>query len=185
MQEFTDLRTAANLLKRGGIIAYPTEAVFGLGCDPLNEKAVSKILHLKDRPINQGLILVASQWSQLAQFCQLPVQARLNEIFQTWPGPFTWVFKASANCPNWLLGPDQSIAVRISAHPMVQQLCEIYQGAIVSTSANLKGLPPAKTVAEVKAYFPDQIDFMVDGEIGKMVKPSQIIDARSGRIVRS
>ena len=110
------LNFAADCIFQGGIIAYPTEAVYGLGCDPLDQQAVLRLLALKQRPIAKGLILVASQMQQIEPFIQVDSNT-LCKIKKTWPGPVTWVIPAQSWVPEWLTGKHQSIAVRISAHP--------------------------------------------------------------------
>ncbi|RLA24971.1 MAG: tRNA threonylcarbamoyladenosine biosynthesis protein RimN, partial [Gammaproteobacteria bacterium] len=130
------VRMASRALQQGKLIAYPTEAVYGLGCDPLNEAAVMSLLSIKQRPAHKGLILVASDFSQLQPFIN-PSQEMLQRIIPTWPGPITWVIPVQSWVPTYLKGTHHSIAVRVSAHPLVRQLCASYGGAIVSTSANI------------------------------------------------
>jgi L-threonylcarbamoyladenylate synthase len=165
------------------VIAYPTEAVYGIGCDPWNEDAVATVLELKQRPWHKGLILVASNFNQLQEFIQ-PVSATLlAELQQTWPGPVTWVLPVRDNVPAWITGEHDTIAVRVSAHPLVQQLCDAFGGAIVSTSANLSGLKPARTAYQVRWQLPE-VDFVFAGNVGGADKPSQIRDGKSGAILR-
>ncbi len=134
---------AAPLLQRGGLLAYPTEAVWGLGCDPDNEAAVLRLLQLKQRPVEKGLILVAAHLDPLRRWLDLPAlpPERLARVAASWPGPHTWVMPAAAGAPAWITGGRDSIAVRISAHPVVVALCEAFGGVVVSTSANRGGEP--------------------------------------------
>ena len=178
------IRQAVQVLLAGGVIAYPTEAVYGLGCDPLNADAVQRILELKNRPWQKGLILIASDQQQLLPFIQPlspELQAQLN---QTWPGPVTWLLPARPEVPHWLRGTHQSIAVRVTAHPGTRALCDAFGGAIVSTSANPASLPPARNPLKVRSYFGQQWGMILHGPLGGRAQPSEIRDASSGRLVR-
>ena len=125
---------AVAALRQQQVIAYPTEAVFGLGCDPLAEAAVMKLLAIKQRPVEKGLILVAANFEQLKDYIDLDKLSaeRLSEIEATWPGPYTWVMPSKPTVPKWLTGQFDSIAVRVSAHPSVQALCVEFNGPITS-----------------------------------------------------
>ncbi|QCR34861.1 L-threonylcarbamoyladenylate synthase type 1 TsaC [Nissabacter sp. SGAir0207] len=167
------------------VIAYPTEAVFGLGCDPDSEEAVNALLALKQRPKEKGLILIAADYSQLAPYLD---EAQLNEqqkeaIFASWPGPVTWVIPARAGTPDWLTGRFSSLAVRVTNHPLVVELCQQFGKPLVSTSANLTGLPPCRTAAEVSAQFGADFPIVV-GEVGGRKNPTEIRDALTGDYVR-
>ena len=176
---------AARTVKAGGIIAYPTEAVFGLGCDPSNLLAVTRLLELKQRPVHKGLILVAATRQQLAPWV-LPQTAELERrLADSWPGPFTWLVPARDDCPHWLTGEHSTLAVRVSAHPVVRALCNRLGGALVSTSANVSTLPPARSVLEVQLHFAESIDFIVTGSLGGRAQPTTIRDLVSGRTIRN
>lgn len=172
-------------LDAGGVIAYPTEAVWGLGCDPWNEDAVHRILTLKDRPEHKGLILVASSVSQI-RFLLAPLAEELQaRALEHWPGPVTCVVPdVRRQIPPWVRGRFSSIAVRVSAHPLVTQLCELAGGPLVSTSCNPAGREPARHRWQVQRYFPEGIDLMVQGDLGTSLKPSRIIDIVSGQTLR-
>lgn len=172
-------------LEEGGVIAYPTEAVWGLGCDPWNEEAVQTLLFLKDRPEEKGLILVAASVSQI-RFLLSPLPEELQErALQHWPGPVTCVIPdVRRQIPDWVRGRHHSIAVRVSAHPLVRTLCEIAGGPLVSTSCNPAGRSPARHGWQVRRYFPAGIDLIVSGSLGKAGKPSRIVDIVSGQTLR-
>lgn len=177
------LRQAVRTLNMGGTIAYPTEAVFGVGCDPWDEDAVQELLEIKQRPWTKGLILIASDFNQLQDFIE-PVSADLlKQLQQTWPGPVTWLLPARPDVPTYLTGTHDTIAVRVTAHPLTRQLCEAFGGAIVSTSANITGLRPASNVHQVRWQLPE-IDYVLAGALGGADKPSQIRDGLSGEILR-
>lgn len=177
---------AVMALHQQQVIAYPTESVFGLGCDPQSEKAVQQLLAIKQRPVEKGLILVAATFEQLLDYVdvtQLTEELRA-EITSTWPGPYTWVMPVKASVPKWLTGQFDSIAVRVSAHPIVQALCDEFNGPITSTSANLTGLAPCVTTNEVKGQLESMLGYIVDAEVGTLAQPTTIRDALTGKTYR-
>lgn len=170
------------LLNAGKIIAYPTEAVYGLGCDPFNKYAVNQLLALKQRPEHKGLIILISNWLQLEQLT-LPIDSALLEpVLKSWPGPVTWVFPKSSLIPEWVSGQHPTVAIRMSAHPTAQQICK--HGPVVSTSANLSGLSPAMNFDDLQGQFPDGIDGFIVGDLGGAIKPTDIFDVCSGKRLR-
>ena len=175
---------AVAVLNNEHVIAYPTEAVFGVGCDPDSETAVMRLLALKQRPVEKGLILIAASFDQLKPYID---DSRLSDaqravIFASWPGPVTFVFPARPDTPRWLTGRFDSLAVRVTDHPLVIELCEAYGKPLVSTSANLTG-QPCRTTAEVRAQFGDSFP-VVDGATGGRQNPSEIRDALTGEQFR-
>ncbi len=178
------LRRAVKVLKTGGIIAYPTEAVWGLGCDPLNPFAVSRLLRLKQRDPAKGLILIGSRFDDFLPFLQ-PVSATTRrKLGRSWPGPVTWLLPARPECPRWLRGGHDCLAVRVSAHPVCQALCRAWGGPLVSTSANISGGAPARTRPRLYRLFNGRLDYIVPGDTGGRSRPSEIRDALSGEILR-
>jgi L-threonylcarbamoyladenylate synthase len=169
-------------LDRGGVIAYPTESCFGLGCDPMNRGAVEKILKLKGRGAVKGLILIAANRNQLRPFA---TRSSIAAAWQKgrWPGPVTWVLPAAKNCPAWLTGGRGTVAVRITAHPVAAALCREAGMALVSTSANRCGDPPATTAEECRALFGTRVR-VVEGRIGARKRPSTLIDLATGKVLR-
>ncbi len=178
------IRQAVRLLRGGGLIAYPTETVYGLGCDPLNRATVERLLHLKQRPVEKGLILVAASLAQLLPYLDLSDSALLEKLLQPTPRPTTWVAPSSRSTPRWLTGNHDTIAVRLSRRPEVQALCSAFGGALVSTSANPAGLPPARSATKVKRYFGSEIDYLLSATIAASAKPSEIRDLISDEILR-
>ncbi len=178
------IEQAVLALQKGEIIAYPTEAVYGLGCDPNNVKAVERLLQLKQRAPDKGMIVVASDWEQVSNWC-LPVP---DDAYQTvkrsWPGPYTWLFPASELAPPWIIGAYATIALRISAHRVVKSLCQAFGSAIVSTSANRSNFPALKTAHAVSVQFGSQIAGIVGGPLGGLEKPTQIRDVITGEVER-
>jgi L-threonylcarbamoyladenylate synthase len=172
-------------LQQQAVIAYPTEAVFGLGCDPDSENAVMSLLALKQRPVEKGLILIAADYAQLEPYVadqELSVVQR-ERMFASWPGPVTYVVPASPHTPRWLTGRFDSLAIRVSDHPDVQALCRRFGKPLVSTSANLSGEPPCRTAAEVAQQFGVAFPVLV-GVTGGRLNPSEIRDVISGELIR-
>lgn len=171
----------------GEVIIYPTEAVWGIGCDPSNEAAVNKLLKLKQRPVEKGVILIAKDYSQVLPYVaddRIPMDKRAD-IFSRWPGPVTWLLPASDNAPKWITGGSELIAVRVTTHPTVRRICEEFKGPIVSTSANITGQPTPSTVTELKQIFKDGVKSYVDETLGKTSQPSTIINGMTGQVIRN
>ena len=179
-----DIAKAVAHLQAGHVIAYPTEAVFGFGCDPYNFDAVNKILEIKSRSITKGFILVAATWEQAQAFVR-PLNPQILTLIQdSWPGPNTWALPVNPDIPAWLYGDHDTIAIRVSDHPIVRELCQQYGGPIISTSANKEGMPPASDYQTVKMNFLNDIDFIVPGHVGKLKRPTTIRDAITGEVYR-
>lgn len=173
-------------MQRGGVIAYPTEAVFGLGCDPQQKNSIRNLLQIKQRPAEKGLILIASSVCQLLAYIDTASisEARWAEVQASWPGPVTWLLPYKKQVSKLIYGEHTSIAVRVSAHPAVVNICDTFGRAIISTSANRSGQPPLRSSEEVWTQLGGQVDFILEGGVGKAAGPSEIRDAVSGRIIR-
>jgi L-threonylcarbamoyladenylate synthase len=178
------IRLAAHVIARGGVVAYPTEAVYGLGCDPWSRAAVTRILAIKRRGPTKGLILIATEANQLLPFVEPLDDARMAEILASWPGPNTWLLPARPGTPAWLTGRFDTLAVRVTAHPIAAGLCRAYGGVIVSTSANVADHPPARTAFEVRRTLRDGPDYILTGPCAGSDRPSSIRDGRTGRVLR-
>jgi L-threonylcarbamoyladenylate synthase len=178
------LREAVRHLSWGDVIAYPTEAVYGLGCDPMNAEAVYRLLAMKRREVDKGLILVAADIEQLLPYLQPLSVTELETLRQSWPGPVTWIIPCLPSVPVWLRGAHDSLAVRVSAHPLVQQLCSAWGGPIVSTSANVSGRPPARSALDVRRIFGTQVDCLLHAQTGGADRPTQIRVLGSDAILR-
>jgi len=176
-------RALRQYLKNGGLIAYPTESCFGLGCDPMNRDAVKRLLRLKKRPQAKGLILIASRLRQLKPYIAPLTPEQSTKTKATWPGPHTWLVPVNSHCPVWLSGKHPSIAVRITAHQGARRLCQGVDLALVSTSANRSGCKPAKTQRECQRLFGASVK-VLPGLVGKRRRPSTIQDLATGRIIR-
>lgn len=183
-QDLLTIPEAVRCLHGGELIAYPTEAVFGLGCDPGNEMAIRRLLALKERPASAGLILIADTLDRLRPFIK-PVDAELEtRALACWPGPVTWLFPRAEAVPDWLAGTHETIALRVTAHPVCRTLCAAFGSAIVSTSANPRQQAPARSAGEVEAYFGSALCGIVAGELGSQSRPSEIRDLATGSVLR-
>lgn len=178
------VRQAARILLHGGIVAYPTEAVYGLGCNPLDLQAVMRVLQIKQRDISQGLILVSDSLHRLSPFIRELSTADKGRVSETWPGPVTWLVPAADDCPLWLRGDHTTIAIRVTAHSQTRELCAEAGMALVSTSANRSGQAPARSTYQVRRELGREVDFILGGATDGYARPSQIRDLVSGRIVR-
>ncbi len=178
------LAAAVAAIQRGGVVAYPTEAVWGLGCNPLNEAAVRRLFALKQRPQGIGVLLIAAEFSQIEPFLgECPDQA-LDRAKASWPGPNTWVFPRNEDVPPWIVGGHAGIAVRVTAHPVARALCLAYGAAIVSTSANPHGQAPARNEQALRVMFGDRLDEIVAGSLGGLERPTVLRDAITGDVLR-
>ena len=179
------IRQAARALARGGLVAYPTEAVFGFGCDPLNTDALERLLALKGRRADMGLILLAGDRDQLDAWLgplRASEEARLAE---TWPGPVTWIVPAAPWVPRLLTGGRDTLAVRVTAHPLAAGLSLAADTPIVSTSANVSGRAPARNTLQVRRRFGADLDAVLAGPVGGLARPTEIRDLASGRTLRA
>jgi L-threonylcarbamoyladenylate synthase len=173
-----------DILNKGGIIAYPTEAVWGLGCDPKNQTAVIKLLDIKSRPMCKGMILVAGDDTHLAPWLKHLAQPLQAKLLASYESPTSWIVVDQGISPNWVRGDHQSVALRLSQHAGVQTLCQAFKGCIVSTSANPAGLAPALSMDQVLAYFDDKIDAIFDSPLGQATQPSQIKNLIDDQLIR-
>jgi len=178
------LRLAARCIAAGGVVAYPTEAVYGIGCDPWNGDAVRRVLQIKQRSESKGLILIAADFAQLVPFVDTVEAARMSIIEATWPGPNTWLLPARVQTPRWLTGKHATLAVRVTAHPLAAALCRAAGSALVSTSANLATRPPARNALQVPLRLGPAADYLLVGACGGRAKCSSIRDGRSGAVLR-
>jgi L-threonylcarbamoyladenylate synthase len=189
LRRFTlaDVDGAAGLLGAGGVLAYPTEAVFGLGCDPHDHAAFERLFALKQRPPTQGVLLIAAEFSQVERYIELAdvPAVVLRQVRASWPGPYTWIFPRSAEVPAGVAGNHAGIALRVTAHEPAAALCRAFGGALVSTSANPHGRPPARAAQTVVEYFGDALTGLLDAPLGGQDQPTVIRDALSGAIIRA
>lgn len=178
-------RLAARYLRGGGVLAYPTEGVWGLGCDPDNAEAVLRLLALKRRDPAKGLILVAASIDQVLPYLDGLRPAQLEQLMKTWPGAQTWVVPDNGIASTWITGGKSGLALRVSANPVVRALCNAFGGPIVSTSANPSGRPAPRSMLRVRRYFPNQLDYVLAGALGGQSGPTPIRDLITGELIRA
>ncbi len=179
------LHRLRRVLDQDGVIAYPTEGVWGLGCRPDSLTALQRVLEIKRRPAHKGLIVIASDPAQLASLIDWSALTleRVTEVLASWPGPVTWLLPAHHHVPYLLRGEHTTLAVRVSAHPLVQALCRNV-GPLVSTSANHAGRRSALSALQVRSWFGKEVDLLVPGALGGRKGPSTIRDGLSGAVLR-
>lgn len=177
------LAQAASIIVQGGVIAYPTEGVYGLGCSPFDQHAVETLLALKKRPLEKGLIVVASEWQQVAELTKSIGSKQLAHVFASWPGAITWIFPASKKAPTWITGAHDSIALRISNFPLIKALCQRV-GPLVSTSANIAAEPAAINASQVRGIFVDKLGIIVEADVGSLATSTPIFNASTGEQLR-
>jgi L-threonylcarbamoyladenylate synthase len=181
-----NLELVVAALQQGEVIAYPTEGVFGVGCDPDNPRAIEQLLHVKQRSVEKGLILIAADFEQLKPYLDLAAlsEEQLQRVMDSWPGPVTWIIPASPKTSAWVTGQFNSVAVRVTDHPLAQQLCLAFGKPLTSTSANLSGLPACMTSSEVREQLGSRGVTILEGLTGGRNKPSEIRDALTLQVLR-
>lgn len=176
------IHRAGRILRSGGVVAYPTEGVFGLGCIPDDANAVARILAIKKRSPALGLVVIAASIDQLADWLRLPEGACLRSDSRH---PITWIVPAGEHVPYWITGEHSGVAVRLTTHPAAIALCEAADSALVSTSANVTGSPPIRSVHVLRRRFRDLVDCIVPGRCGPAGGPSEIRDLETGAVLRT
>lgn len=166
------------------MVAYPTEAVYGIGCLPCDDDALERIVAIKRRDSHKGLIVVAAEISQLEPLARLPSGPVGREIRSSWPGPVTWIVPAQRGLPAILTGGRATIAVRVSAHPVVRKLCQRCGSALVSTSANLSRHPPSRSALRTQRALGRAVDMVLAGAVGNAARPTEIRDWSTGATLR-
>ncbi|TAN05898.1 MAG: Sua5/YciO/YrdC/YwlC family protein [Rhodanobacteraceae bacterium] len=180
-----EIDAAAAVLRAGGVLAYPTEGVYGLGCDPDNHAAFERIFALKRRPPEQGVLLIAASIEQVMPWIADAPDAAFERARKAWPGAHTFIFPRSPRVPAWVAGGHPGIALRVTAHAPSAALCRAFGGPIVSTSANRHGEPPAMSAAGVRRIFGDEPDGVIDAPLGGLDRPTPITDAVTGAVIRA
>ena len=174
------LGSVVNSLKKGEVVAYPTEGVWGLGCDPLNEKAIARLLELKGRSESKGLILIGSSLEQFSKFIE--AEKYKDKLLEKWPGHHTWLVPPKPDTSKLITGNNEKIALRLSSHKEVIELCEEFKGALVSSSANKENFPTLESPEQIQEVFPDIK--VLAGDLGGLNQPSKIEDLITGELIR-
>lgn len=173
-------------VQRGAVFAYPTDTIWGFGCHPLHAPAVHRILDIKQRPVNKGLILLASELSYLQPYLSNNLNNKeIHQLESITEQPTTWLVGASKDCPIWLRGQFPTIAVRLTSHPFVQRLCDAIKAPIISTSANRSGCPTIRNAIQARRQFGAELDYIVEGFRSGGKKASKIKSLAGNQIIRA
>lgn len=176
----SDLRSwdkVVSAYRAGALIAYPTEGVWGLGCDPFSKEAVHRLLALKERPVSKGLIVIAADWEACADWVDDAFLSSSEMPTPNWSVPQTWVFPASALVPSWIQGEHSGVALRVTKHPIAAEIARQCGGVICSTSANLSGDPAIRDEQTLRDQAFASECVIVSGELGGLTSPTPIYDA--------
>ena len=177
------VQRATDILLTGGVVAHACEGVWGLACDAYSFASVQRILKLKHRPIQNGLILIGGQATDFeAELMGLNPEQR-EEVLSSWPGPETWTMETH-RFPVWITGGRGTVAARVPGHEQARELARRFGGPLVSTSANRSGEEPSTCQAEVTKNFGDEVDFVLPGATSGSTGPSRIRVAGSGEVLR-
>ena len=175
---------ASQILRSSGVIAYPTETVWGIGCDPQQPSALQRVIDLKRRDAHKGLILIAGHIEQFNFLLHDLPKAQKTQLENSWPGAVTWLVPHNNRVHPLVHGQFSTVAIRVSEHKIVKELCETFNGPIVSTSANLAGQATIQNSIRAMKFLGHDLDFILQGPLGMAVAPSRIIDLQTGRIIR-
>jgi L-threonylcarbamoyladenylate synthase len=175
-------RRASEVLLGGGVIAYPTEGVFGLGCLPDEIEAVERILDIKQRSPRKGLILIAAEPAQFDDWIAPGDRETLPEPDPC--KPVTWIVRPAARVPAIVTGDHPGLAIRITTNPVAAAICKAVEMPIVSTSANIAGRPVARNTFILHRNFRRLVDYVVPGECGPASGPSEIREFATGKVLR-
>lgn len=178
------LNRLTRALAAGAIIGYPTDTIWGFGCDPLNPTSVARLLQIKQRPVEKGLILLTSKLEYCEPFIRLDPDQR-STVQSPVTTPTTWLVEASEHCPVWIRGNHTTVAIRVTEHPLLRILCAGLQLPLVSTSANRAGKSTVRSALQLRRQFADEVDFIVTGFNTGGGKPSAIKSLACGNLLRS
>ena len=178
----SDYKNIHDVLIHGGLIAFPTESIFGLGCDPGNKKAVEKLKRIKNRPQEMGFILLTPNLATISQWID-PDKKQTEIISAPVQRPTTYIVPASKSVPPWLT-TNNTLAIRINKDPIIQGLSDMLGLPIISTSANQHGKTPCQSASEVQKTMGPLLDYIIEGKKGSFERPSTIIDLCSGKTIR-
>ncbi len=178
--DWISLREAVDTIRKGYIVAYPTETFYGLGVDPFNRKALERLFALKGRERGKPVPVLVPDLETLEWIVEEIPKTGRRLIDRFWPGPLTIVFKARPEVPDLLTGGTGKIGVRISSHPVAAKLLEYLDGPLTTTSANPSGKGSPLTAGEVEDYFGEKVAIIIDGGRLKGRKGSTVVDVTGG-----
>jgi len=178
-----NINKAAEIIRNGDLIAYPTETVYGLGGAPFNSEAIAKIFTAKGRGENKGIILLIRHTDDLPRLILSVSPAAQTLMDAFWPGPLTLIFKAHPDLPTSLLGGLDTVALRHSSSPTAGQLLTALGGPLTSTSANRSGEPPCRSAQSVQTALGDHLNLILDGGESFEIQPSTLVDVSTDQVV--
>jgi len=178
------INNAVTALRAGGVIAYPTEYCYGLGCDPKNNEALQRLLDIKQRKAEQGVILIAADTDQVNYYAELESLSMAEQIKASWPGANTWLLPVRESVSNWVTGRHGTVAMRVTAHPVSRLLCQQFGGAIVSTSANRHGQSAMLSAQAIEVEMGAELDAIINAPLGGSPTASVIRDGLTGQQLR-
>jgi L-threonylcarbamoyladenylate synthase len=178
------LNRFAHAVSQGAVFGYPTDTIWGFGCHPLIASSVARILQIKNRSPDKGLILLSSRLEYCSTYLGLDGEA-LDPIQQAADHPTTWLVPASESCPVWIRGNYPTVAIRITNHPLLEFLCDRLQAPIVSTSANRSGKATVRNSVQMRKQFGDELDFIICGFATGSNRPSEIKSLLGRTTIRS
>lgn len=178
------LNRFVHAVSRGAVFGYPTDTVWGFGCHPLIASSVSRILQIKNRSPDKGLILLSSRIEYCSTYLDVETD-QLAALASPTNQPTTWLATASALCPPWIRGIYPTVAIRITSHPLVQAICDGLQAPVVSTSANRGGKATARNSIQMRKQFGSELDYIVTGFPTGSLQPSEIRSLANGTILRT
>jgi len=170
---------AAEIIRGGGLVIYPTETVYGLGCDPFNSSAVDRLLRVKGRE-NKPLPIVAASLDKAREVALFNPQAE-KIVSMLWPGPLTLVLKAQVTFPTGVTVGSDTIGIRVPDHEVAMRLAELSGGYLVSTSANKSGAPSPRRVEEAVSQIGQEVDLILDAGRSPLGHSSTVVDMTSGK----
>lgn len=180
MKRTRDLAAAVDVLRRGGVVAYPTDTLYGLAVDPRSDEAVERLFAVKGRDRTQAIPLIAADLAQARGAGHFgPEEQRLAEAF--WPGPLAVVIEAAEVVSRAVVTADGTVAIRVPASALARELAEAFGFCLTATSANLSGQPPTAFADAVAGSLGDRIDLLLDGGAAPGGAPSTIVAIRDGR----
>jgi L-threonylcarbamoyladenylate synthase len=171
-----DIKQAIEVLQRGGVILYPTDTIWGLGCDATNPEAIKRIYEIKQRDDSKSLIVLMAEEREVLQYVAAPDLA-VFDFLETQERPTTIIYEHAVGLPDNLVAADGSIGIRLTQDAFCRHLIKRFRKPIVSTSANISGEPSPQTFADIRQTIKDQVDYIIDWRQDDMAAalPSQII----------
>ncbi len=170
------LENSTEILKRGGVVSFPTETFYGLGANALDEQAVKKIYQIKKRELNKPLLVFVASEHQLPLLTSDINKSAKILMDHFWPGPLTLLFKASSSVPKCLIGDTGKIGVRVSGSNFISQLCQMCGFPITGSSANISDSPDLLSAEEIRQTLGDKVDLILDGGKSGETLPSTVLD---------